>query len=206
MNGPNPRAKFPLKGHDKLCFLNNVINMPNVEVGDYTYYDDFEKVDNFIKQVKYHFEFVGDRLVIGKFCAIGSGASFLMNGGNHLTTGISSYPFAIFGHGWDKAMEDKVYPQKGDTIIGNDVWIGHNATIMPGIKVGDGAVIAAYSVVVKDVEPYTIVGGNPSKLIKMRFDDEQIKRLTELQWWNWDVEKITTHINDLTGASLDFLD
>lgn len=206
MKAPDKDIKFPLAGYDKLCFLNNIITSPNIIVGDYTYYDDFEDVANFEKNVKYHFDFVGDKLIIGKFCMIASDVTFIMNGANHLTDAISSYPFAIFGEGWKDAMHGKSYPVKGDTIIGNDVWIGHKATIMPGVTIGDGAIIATGALVTKDVAPYTIVGGNPAKEIKKRFSDEQISKLLELQWWNWSIEKITENVQHLTGNNLDILE
>jgi len=199
MNIPDPNTVFPLVNYDKLCFLKNYINNPNIEVGDYTYYDDFEDVSNFEKNVKNHFDFIGDKLIIGKFCMIASGTTFIMNGGNHLTEATSAYPFAIFGGAWQHAMDGKAYPTKGNTVIGNDVWIGHDATIMPGVKVGDGAVIAAKSVVTKDVEPYTIIGGNPAKPIKKRFSDETISKLLQLKWWDWNIKKITKNVEKLTS-------
>lgn len=202
MKGPNKDNIFPLENYDRLCFLKNIIKNPNIIVGDYTYYDDFENVHNFEKNVKYHFDFVGDKLIIGKFCMIASDVTFIMNGANHLSQSISSYPFAIFGNGWENAMENKSYPTKGDTIIGNDVWIGHNVTIMPGVTIGDGAIIATNAMVTKDVEPYTIVGGNPAKPIKKRFSDIEIKQLLELQWWHWDIEKITRNVKALTENNL----
>jgi len=180
--------------------------LPGYELGDYTYYDDMESVENFKRNVKYHFDFTGDKLMIGKFCMIASGVSFIMNGANHLSQSVSSYPFAIFGGEWADAMEGKSYPYKGDTIIGNDVWIGHNAVIMTGVKIGDGAIIAAHSIVVKDVDPYTIVGGNPAKPIKKRFSENQIGRLLKAQWWHWDIAKITKHVQDLTADDLSFID
>jgi len=202
MFGPDKDIKFPLENYDRLCFLKNVVKNPNIIVGDYTYYDDFENVENFEKNVKYHFDFTGDKLIIGKFCMIASDVKFIMNGANHLTDTISTYPFAIFGNGWEKAMEGKTYPNKGDLIIGNDVWIGHNATIMAGVKIGDGAIIATNATVVKDVEPYSIVGGNPAKEIKKRFDDATIEKLLELQWWNWSIEKITANLHNLTSNTI----
>lgn len=201
MNGPDKDIKFPLANYDKLCFLKNIIKNPNIVVGDYTYYDDFDNVENFEKNVKYHFDFTGDKLIIGKFCMIASGVKFIMNGANHLTNAVSSYPFAIFGNGWESAMEGRTYPNKGDLIIGNDVWIGHAATIMAGVTIGDGAIIATNSVVTKDVAPYTIVGGNPAKEIRKRFSEEQISELLELKWWDWPIEKITEHVKKLTGTS-----
>ena len=128
-----------------------------------------------------------------------------MNGANHLTKSITSYPFAIFGNGWESAMEGRTYPYKGDTVIGNDVWIGYKATIMAGVTIGDGAIIASQAVVTKDVPPYTIVGGNPAQAIKKRFSDEKIERLLSTKWWDWDIEKITQHAHDLTGEDFDFL-
>jgi len=205
MKGPDKNTKFPLAHYDRLCFLKNIITNPNIIVGDYTYYDDFENVENFEKNVKYHFDFVGDKLIIGKFCMIASDATFIMNGANHLSNSISSYPFAIFGNGWENAMEGKIYPVKGDTQIGNDVWIGHKATLMPGVTVGDGAIIATNAVVVKDVAPYSIVGGNPAKEISKRFPEETIKKLLALSWWDWEIEKITANVQHLTGGDIDKL-
>jgi len=202
MSIPDKTKTFPIEGQERLCFLKNIIKNPNIIVGDYTYYDDFEDVYNFEDNVKYHFDFVGDKLIIGKFTMIASDVIFFMNGANHLTDAISSYPFSIFGENWSDAMEGKVFPNKGDTVIGNDVWIGYKATIMPGVTIGDGAVIAAHSVVIKDVAPYSIVGGNPAKVIKKRFSTEKIEKLLELKWWDWDVEKITRHVKDLTGRDV----
>ncbi|MFH4965569.1 CatB-related O-acetyltransferase [Gaetbulibacter sp. M235] len=205
MTGPNKDIKFPLDNYDRLCFLKNIIKNPNIIVGDYTYYDDSENVENFEKNVKYHFDFVGDKLIIGKFCMIASDVKFIMNGANHLTNSLTTYPFAIFGNGWENAMEGKSYPKKGDINIGNDVWIGYNATIMAGINIGDGAIIAANSTVIKDVEPYTIVGGNPAKEIKKRFSEDVITKLLELKWWNWDIDKITKKIQNLTDYKIEKL-
>ncbi|WP_319226535.1 CatB-related O-acetyltransferase [Draconibacterium orientale] len=205
MNIPDKNKTFPLAHYNRLCFLKNIIKNPNIIVGDYTYYDDFEDVNNFEKNVKYHFDFVGDKLIIGKFCMIASGAKFIMNGGNHLTDAISTYPFSIFGKDWSNAMEGKTYPYKGDTEIGNDVWIGSNSTIMPGVKIGDGAIVATNSTVTKNVEPYTIVGGNPARPIRKRFSEEQIELLLKLKWWNWDIEKITQSVQILGGTNIDEL-
>ncbi len=205
MNGPDKDTVYPLPHHNKLCFLKNIIRNPNIIVGDYTYYDDFENVENFEQNVKYHFDFTGDKLIIGKFSMIASGVKFIMNGANHLTSGLSTYPFSIFGNGWENAMENKSFPNKGDLIIGNDVWIGHNATLMAGITVGDGSIIATNSTVVKDVPPYTIVGGNPAKVIRHRFSDETISKLLKIKWWDWDIEKITENIQHLTSGDIDKL-
>jgi len=205
MSIPNKDQKFPLANYNRLCFLKNIITNPNIVVGDYTYYDDFEDVNNFEKNVKYHFDFVGDQLIIGKFCMIASDVTFIMNGANHLTEAITSYPFAIFGEDWANAMDGKTYPTKGDTKIGNDVWIGYKATIMPGVHIGDGAIIATHSTVTKHVAPYTVVGGNPAKEIKKRFSETQIAQLLNIKWWDWDIEKITENIQHLTSADIDKL-
>jgi virginiamycin A acetyltransferase len=200
---PNKDIPFPLAHYNRLCFLKNIIKNPNIIVGDYTYYDDFEDVNNFEKNVKYHFDFVGDKLIIGKFCMIASDVKFIMNGANHLTQSLSAYPFTIFGGAWQNAMQGRTYPQKGDIVIGNDVWIGYNATIMAGVHVGDGAIIASNSTVVKDVAPYSIVGGNPAVEIKKRFSIEKIEQLLDLQWWNWDIEKINKNVGFLTGENIE---
>ena len=202
MNIPDKDQKFPLPNYDRLCFLKNIVQNPQIIVGDYTYYDDFETVENFEKNVKYLFDFTGDKLIIGKFCMIASDVTFIMNGANHLQDAISTYPFAIFGADWSDAMEGKAYPKKADTVIGNDVWIGYGATIMPGVHIGDGAIIATKSVVTKDVAPYTIVGGNPAKEIRKRFSEEKIEKLLEIKWWDWPVEKITEYVQFLTGNDL----
>jgi len=203
MKFPDKNKKFPLENYDRLCFLKNVVKNPNIIVGDFTYYDDFESVENFEKNVRYLFDFVGDKLIIGKFCMIASDVTFIMNGANHLSDAVSTFPFAIFGEDWSNAMDGKVYPIKGDTTIGNDVWIGFGSTIMPGVSIGDGAIIATKSVVTKDVEPYAIVGGNPAKEIKKRFSEEQIAELLEIRWWDWPIEKITENIQNLTGNAIE---
>jgi virginiamycin A acetyltransferase len=205
MKGPDTNKIFPLAHYKRLCFLKNVVKNPNIIVGDYTYYDDFDKVENFEKNVKYHFDFVSDKLIIGKFCMIASDVKFIMNGANHLTDAITTYPFAIFGNGWEKAMDGKTYPNKGDIVIGNDVWIGYNATIMAGVTVGNGAIIAANATVTKNVEPYTIVGGNPAQVIKKRFTEEKIRMLLTIKWWDWNIETITQNLQHLTSNDVDSL-
>jgi len=206
MPAPDPSKKFPLEGYDRLCFLKNIIRNPQIEIGDYTYYDDFENVENFEKNVKYLFDFIGDRLIIGKFCMIASDVTFIMNGGNHLTDSITTYPFAIFGQDWAAAMKGKSYPSKGNTVIGNDVWIGYGATIMPGVTIGDGAIIATKSVVTSDVAPYTIVGGNPSRQIKERFSPDVVDQLIKLKWWDWPIDKVTANLDLLTSNDIHALE
>ena len=171
---PNPHVTYPIPFCKRTCFLKNIIDNPNIIVGDYTYYDDPQDVQNFKKNVLYHFDFIGDKLIFGKFCQIATGVTFLMNGGNHELDKESTYPFKVFG--WDKPLNPI---SKGDTVIGNDVWLGYRATIMPGITIGDGAIISAKAVVTKDVSPYTIVGGNPARILRERFSKEQIPS----KWW-----------------------
>lgn len=204
-HGPDPATLYPLPGYERMVFLKSYLHHPQIEVGDYTYYDDFETVANFEKNVRYLFEFTGDRLIIGKFCMIASGVEFIMNGANHLHNAISSYPFAVFGNGWEHAMEGKSYPYKGDTIIGNDVWLGYKSTILAGVKIGDGAIVGTGALVTKDVPPYAIVGGNPARILRYRFPEEQIARLLELRWWDWPAERITESVHLLTGNDVDAL-
>ncbi|OME77230.1 chloramphenicol acetyltransferase [Paenibacillus sp. FSL A5-0031] len=194
-----------MKDIRSLCFLKNIVVNPNIEVGDYTYYDDNNDPLGFEKNVLYHFDFIGDKLKIGRFCAIASSVKFIMNGGNHNTNSFTTFPFGAFGGEWEAGLKNLSGGFKGDTVIGNDVWIGYNATIMPGIQIGDGAIIATNAVVTKDVPSYSIVGGNPAKLIRYRFDEETIDILNTLKWWNWDVEKITDYIPILTSNNTDDL-
>jgi virginiamycin A acetyltransferase len=204
--GADPKDKHPMKGFPQICFIQNTVSNPNIIIGDYTYYDDPEDSENFERNILYHFPFIGDKLIIGKFCALARGIKFIMNGANHKLDGFSTYPFQIFGNGWEKVTpQTGELPYKGDTTIGNDVWIGYEAVTMPGVQVGDGAIIAAKSVVVGDVLPYTIVGGNPAKRIRQRFEDDAIQALLEVAWWNWDIEKITRNLKQIVAADLEAL-
>ena len=181
MKIPDCNKKHPIDGLDQICYIKNVVKNPNIEIGDYTYYDDPENSEDFERNVLYHFDFIGDKLQIGKFCSIAKNVKFIMNGGSHRIDTFSSYPFPIFGGSWAERLKNErlgAYP-KGDTVIGNDVWLCRDAVIMPGVHIGDGAVIAAESVVVSDVPPYSIYGGNPAKLIKKRFSDEIIQILLD---------------------------
>jgi virginiamycin A acetyltransferase len=206
LSGADPKDKHPMKGFPQICFIQNTVSNPNIIIGDYTYYDDPEDSEDFERNVLYHFPFIGDRLIIGKFCALARDIKFIMNGANHKLDGFSTYPFQIFSNGWEKVTpQSEELPYKGDTVIGNDVWIGYEAVMMPGVQVGDGAIIAAKSVVVGDVSPYTIVGGNPAKLIRPRFEDDVIQALLEVAWWNWDIEKITRNLEKIVAADIDAL-
>jgi len=200
---PDPNLLYPIDQVERLVFLKNLITRPNIEVGDFTYYDDHDDVRNFERNVKYHFDFIGDKLRIGKFCQIASGVQFIMNGGNHHLGGFTAFPFAIFGGEWAEAMQDLDYPQRGNTVIGHDVWIGTQAVIMPGVSIGHGAIIGSYAVVTKDVPAYTIVGGNPAREIRQRFDPATVARLLDLAWWDWPIERITRNLGALLRGDWD---
>lgn len=206
-NCPNPNVIHPLKNFDRVCFIKNTVKNPNIQIGDFTYYDDPENATNFEKNVLYHYDFVGDKLIIGKFCAIATSVKFIMNGANHRIDTFSSFPFSIFGPPWSEQLQGVAVgaPSKGDTIVGNDVWIGYDSTIMPGVTIGNGAIIAAKSVVIGNVPPFSIFGGNPAKLIRLRFDEDTIKALQEIQWWNWDHSAITQHLRAIVSADIQSL-
>ena len=206
MNGPDPRNPHPMEGFPQVCFINNTVRNPNIVIGDYTYYDDPEDSENFERNVLYHFPFIGDKLIIGKFCALARGTKFIMNGANHKLSGLSTYPFQIFGNGWERVMpQPGELPYKGDTIVGNDVWIGYDALIMPGVTIGNGAIVSSRSVVVSDVAPYTVVGGNPAKPIKERFPADVVARLEAIAWWDWPIGKITAKLEAIVACDVDAL-
>ena len=206
MRGPDPRNTHPMDGFPQVCFIRNTVKNPNIIVGDYTYYDDPDDSEGFERNVLYHFPFIGDRLIIGKFCALARGVRFIMNGANHKMSGISTYPFQIFGNGWEKVMPAPGdLPYKGDTIVANDVWIGYESLIMPGVKIGNGAIVSSRSVVVADVPSYTIVGGNPAKPIRQRFTPADVARLEALAWWDWPIETITRHLELIVAGDIDAL-
>ncbi|HYW09160.1 MAG TPA: Vat family streptogramin A O-acetyltransferase [Longimicrobium sp.] len=206
MNGPDPRNPHPMAGFPQVCYIANTVTNPNIVIGDYTYYDDPENPEDFERNVLYHFPFIGDRLIIGRFCAVARGVKFIMNGANHKISGFSTYPFQIFGGGWERVTPAPGdLPYRGDTVVGNDVWIGYEAMLMPGVKVGDGAIIASRAVVTRDVAPYTVVGGNPAVPLRTRFDAETVAALLEIAWWNWDVERITRNLESIVAADLEAL-
>lgn len=203
MHGPLPTDPHPMAGFPQVCFIRNTVKNPHIVVGDYTYYDDPEDSENFERNVLYHYPFVGDKLVIGKFCALARGVKFIMNGANHKLSGFSTYPFGIFGQGWEAARPAPGdLPSRGDTVVGNDVWIGYDALVMPGVKIGNGAIVAARAVVVKDVPAYAVVGGNPAQVLKSRFPPETVAALEKIAWWNWPVEKVTRHLHAIVSADL----
>lgn len=204
-NIPNPNDVFP-NAYKTSCFIKNVIKAPNITVGDYTYYDDPVDPTGFEKNnVLFNYPEFGDRLIIGKFCAIASGTKFIMGAANHRISSVTTYPFHVFGGEWSKRTPEHLsqLPYKGDIVIGNDVWIGRESTILPGVKIGDGAIIGAYSVVTKNVSPYSVVGGNPAQFIKKRFDDVLIDILLKLQWWDFAPEKLVEFLPLLCDPDLE---
>ncbi len=205
--GPAPGLIHPLPSGDaRVTFIANTVKNPNIVVGDYTYTDDAEGAEPFESRVLYHYPEIGDKLVIGRFTAIASGVRFLMNGAAHATGGFSTYPFGLFGQGWEAAAPSPgSLNARGDTVVGNDVWIGYQALILPGVKIGDGAIVAARAVVTRDVPPYAVVGGAPAAVIRTRFTEEVVSALLEIAWWNWDAAKITRNLAAIASADLDAL-
>ena len=199
MSAPNPNTMHPIAGYDKEIYVKPTIKNPNIIVGDFTYIADSE----FESHVTHHYDFIGDKLIIGKFCQIAAGVEFVMNGANHQMNAVSTFPFYTL-EGWKMnppAASDM--PFKGDTIIGNDVWIGQNATILPGVHIGDGAIIGANSVVGSNVEPYSVVVGNPAEVTRYRFDKDLTELLLKFKWWDKPVEEINELIPILTSSDLD---
>lgn len=200
---------FPRTNDYQTIYLNTIINNPNIIVGDYTIYNDFvNDPTQFEKNnVLYHYPINQDRLIIGKFCSIACGVKFLFNSANHALRSLSNYTFPLFFEEWglNKKNVASAWDNKGDIIIGNDVWIGYEAVIMAGVHIGDGAVIAARAVVTKEVPPYTIVGGTPARKIRMRFEEETIAKLQQIQWWNWPVEKIRRSLPYIMEGTVDRL-
>ena len=204
--GPDPQEKHPMRGFPQICYIKNTVHNPQIEIGDYTYYDDPEDSENFERNILYLYPFINDKLIIGKFCAIATGVKFIMNGANHKISGFSTYPFQIFGNGWERVTpRSEEFPQKGDTVVGHDVWLGYQSMVMPGVRIGSGAIIATQSLVVKDVEPYTIVGGNPARCLKQRFDQNTIDELLTIAWWDWDREKISRNLEAIVSADINTL-
>ena len=213
MYGPDPNKPYPFENLNyqldnlkRTVFLKHVITRKNIIVGDYTYYDhpinpnDFEK-----ENVLYHYNFSPEKLIIGKFCAVATDVKFIMASANHKLDGFSTYPFGIFGAGWEKENDLSLLLNKGDTVVGNDIWFGYGSTIMPAISIGDGAIIAAKSVVTKDVPPYAVVGGNPARVLKIRFNEDVVKKLLEIKWWDWSIEKITKNIQYIINNDIELL-
>jgi len=204
---PDPNVIFPNE-YKTSCFIKNIIKAPNIIVGEYTYYDDAVDPTGFEKNnVLFNYPEFGDRLIIGKFCQIASGTKFIMGPANHRLCSATTYPFNVFGGAWEKVTPPHMeqLPHKGDIVIGNDVWVGRESVIMPGVKIGDGAIVAAYSIVTKDVPAYTVYGGNPAKFIKKRFDDELVALLLRLRWWNLEPEALVDILPLLCDPDLEKL-
>ena len=200
------RKIYPRTGDTQTVYLKHVITDANIKAGDYTMYNDFvnDPRDFQKNNVLYHYPINRDRLTIGKFCSIACGAKFIFTSANHKLGSLSTYPFPLFFEEWelDKANVTDSWDNKGDIVIGNDVWIGYEAVIMQGVTIGDGAIIGTRAVVTKDVPPYTIVGGIPAKTIRKRFSDEVISRLLEIKWWEWSDERIRENISAIQSGSI----
>ena len=198
---PNPNDKYPIQGYDKEIYVKPTLTNPNIIVGDFTYIADSE----FESHVSNFYPWSKDKLIIGKFCQIAKDVEFIMNDANHQMSAVSTFPFYTL-EGWNmETPKSKDMPYKGDTIIGNDVWIGQNVTILPGVHIGDGAIIGANSTVGSDVEPYTIIAGNPAKPIRKRFDDELILLMLEWKWWDKSIDEINDLIPILTNSNLEYV-
>ena len=200
---------YPRTGDKETVYLKNVVTDPSIIIGDFTMYNDFvNDPQEFEKNnVLYHYPINHDKLKIGKFCSIACGAKFLFNSANHTVKSLSTYPFPIFFEEWGLDVRDitTAWDNKGDIVIGNDVWIGYEAVIMSGVTIGDGAINGTRAVVTKDVPPYTIVGGVPAKQIRKRFSEETISELLELKWWDWTFEKISQNIEFIKNGDLKHL-
>ena len=203
------RAIYPRTGDKETIYLKNVITNPNIIIGDYTMYNDFVNDPRLFEKnnVLYHYLINKDKLIIGKFCSIACGAKFLFNSANHTLSSLSTYPFPLFFEEWnlDRSNVCTSWDNKGDIVIGNDVWIGYEAVILAGVTIGDGAIIGARAVVTKDVEPYTIVGGVPAAPIRKRFSKDTISNLLKIKWWDWPKEKIAKNINAIQSGEIDKL-
>lgn len=207
MIGPDPNSTYPLKDYDKLVFLKNFVKAKNIFIGDYTYFDDRRNgPENFEEyNVLYNYDFSKVKLVIGKFCAIAAETRFIMTG-DHKLDAVSTYPFPIFGQGWESAFNVYDLPVKGDIVVGHDVWFGYDSLVMNGVNIGNGSIIASRAVVIKDVPAYSIVAGNPAKVVKMRFDSKTIERLQELSWWDWEIEKINRNLKLICSLDIEKLE
>jgi virginiamycin A acetyltransferase len=192
----------PVAGQDRVVFLRPLVTDPRIEVGDYTYYDDPNDPLGFERNA-FLYAHGPERLIIGRYCAIASGVRFVMPGANHADLGPSTFPFGIFGEPWAERTMDLVMsaPSRGDTVVGNDVWLGYRALVLPGVTIGHGAVVAAASVVASDVPPYAIVGGNPARVIRGRYGDEDVERLLRAAWWDWPVALVTEHARTIMAGS-----
>ncbi|MFI1235304.1 CatB-related O-acetyltransferase [Nocardia salmonicida] len=195
-----------MPGQPRVVLLKPLITAPLIEVGEYSYYDDPDEPTSFeTRNVLYHYG--PEKLIIGKFCALGTGTRFIMNGANHRMDGPSTFPFPTMGGSWSNHFDLLTgLPVRGDTVVGNDVWFGNGVTVMPGVRIGHGAIISTGSVVTRDVPDYGIVGGNPAGLIKTRYSDGDIARLLAVAWWDWPAEHITAYVPTIMSGSIDDLE
>jgi virginiamycin A acetyltransferase len=198
---PDPGAIHPIDGQSRVVFLRPLVRSPTIEVGEYTYYDSPDDPTAFERDAVLY-GFGPERLVIGRFCAIGARVRFLMPGANHADLGPSTYPFGVFGAGWADTMDLVMSaPSRGDTVVGHDVWLGYSALVLPGVRIGHGAVVAAASVVSRDVPPYAIVAGNPARVVRSRFPEEDVARLLRAAWWDWPIELVTEHARTIMAGT-----
>ena len=208
MTIPDSTKLYPRTGDRRTIYLKNAVDNPNITVGAFTIYNDFVRDPRDFQKnnVLYHYPVNGDRLTIGRFCSIACGAKFLMTSANHAMKSLSTYVFPILYEEWGHGMPvTEAWDRRGDIVIGNDVWIGYEAVILSGVTIGHGAVIAARSVVTRDVPPYAIVGGVPARLIRRRFEPETIDALLELRWWDWPPEKLANHLRAIQDGDLETL-
>ena len=198
---PDPGVVHPIDGQRRVVFLRPLVRSPTIEVGEYTYYDDPDDPQAFERDA-FLYGHGPERLVIGRYCAIASKVRFLMSGGNHADLGPSTFPFGIFGEPWAERTMDLVMsaPSRGDTVVGHDVWLGYSALVMPGVSIGSGAVVAAGSVVAADVPPYAIVAGNPARVVRRRYEDDDVERLLRAAWWDWPLELVTEHARTIMAG------
>ena len=199
---PDPDRLHPVTGQERVVFLKPLVTDPKIEVGEYTYYDDPDDPLGFERNAVLY-AYGAERLIIGRYCALASGVRFVMPGANHADLGPSTFPFGIFGEPWAERTMDLVMgaPSRGDTVLGHDVWLGYRALVLPGVTIGDGAVVAAASVVASDVPPYAIVGGNPARVIRMRYEADDVERLLRASWWDWPVELVTEHARTIISGT-----
>jgi virginiamycin A acetyltransferase len=198
---PDPKVLHPIEGQQRVVFLRPLVQSATIEVGEYSYYDSFGDPLAFEREAVLY-AFGPERLIIGRFCAIASGVRFLMPGANHADRGPSTFPFGIFGSPWDATMDLVMSaPSRGDTVVGHDVWLGYSALVLPGVTIGHGAVVAAASVVARDVPPYAVVGGNPARVIRLRFPEEDVERLLRAAWWSWPIELVTEHARTIMAGT-----
>jgi virginiamycin A acetyltransferase len=198
---PDPMVVHPMEGQERIVFLRPLITAPNISVGEYTYYDSTDRPEEF-EQRNVLYAYGPERLEIGRYCALAGGVRFIMAGANHAMLGPSTFPFGIFGGDWAGTMDLVMGAEsRGDTVVGSDVWLGYQSVVMPGVTIGHGAIVAACSVVVGDVPPYAIVGGNPARVVRARYPDGEVATLLRAAWWDWPVELVTEHARTIMSGT-----